>query len=133
MLVFPLPFLHSFAYAGVAVVALAALGAIVLLPAIINLIGSRIEWGALPRLRKKAAERGFWYRRARWVMERPLRVVVFVTLVLLALGAPVLHLALRSSPVVVSHKAELELGHTARPAETTVTDLYRWFELAGCC
>jgi hypothetical protein len=31
----------------------------------------------------------------------------------------------------VSQKAELELRHTARPAETTVTDLYRWFELAG--
>jgi dihydroflavonol-4-reductase len=39
--------------------------------------------------------------------------------------------ALRSCPVVVSQKAELELRHTARPAETTVTDLYRWFELAG--
>jgi dihydroflavonol-4-reductase len=39
--------------------------------------------------------------------------------------------ALRSCPVVVSRKAVQELGHTARPAETTVTDLYRWFELAG--
>ncbi|PZR99854.1 MAG: hypothetical protein DLM67_02875 [Candidatus Nephthysia bennettiae] len=39
--------------------------------------------------------------------------------------------ALKCCPVVVSRKAELELGHNARPAETTVTDLYRWFELAG--
>jgi dihydroflavonol-4-reductase len=39
--------------------------------------------------------------------------------------------ALRSCPVVVSRKAELQLAHIARPAETTVTDLYRWFELAG--
>ncbi|PZR99859.1 MAG: transporter [Candidatus Nephthysia bennettiae] len=115
MLVFPLTFLHSFAYAGVAVVALAALGAILLLPAIIKLIGPRIELGALPRLRKRSgADRGFWYRRARWVMERPLRVVVFVTLLLLALGAPVLHIAVGDDDArVLSPSASANRAATA--------------------
>jgi dihydroflavonol-4-reductase len=38
--------------------------------------------------------------------------------------------ALRNCPHVVSRKAELELGHRPRPAMTTVTDLYHWFEQA---
>jgi RND superfamily putative drug exporter len=92
MLVFPLTFLRSFAYAGAAVVALAALGAIVLLPALIKLIGPRIEFGALPRRQPADDDRGFWYRRARWVMRRPLTVVVVVTTILVVLGLPVLHL-----------------------------------------
>jgi RND superfamily putative drug exporter len=92
MLVFPLTFLRSFAYAGTAVVALAALGAIILLPALLKLIGPRIEWVALPRREREDDSRGFWYRRARWVMRRPLTVVVVLTSVLVALGAPVLHL-----------------------------------------
>jgi RND superfamily putative drug exporter len=94
MLVFPLTFLRSFAYAGAAVVALAALGATLFLPAIIKLLGPRMEMGSLPGRGEEAPERGFWYRRARWVMQRPVRTVVTVTLLLLALGAPVLHLSI---------------------------------------
>jgi dihydroflavonol-4-reductase len=39
--------------------------------------------------------------------------------------------ALRARPSVLSRRAELELGHRPRPIEETVTDLYRWFDLAG--
>jgi dihydroflavonol-4-reductase len=39
--------------------------------------------------------------------------------------------ALRSCPFVVSRRAELELDHHARPAEQTIADIYRWFDLAG--
>jgi len=31
----------------------------------------------------------------------------------------------------VGRKAEVELGHQARPLEATLSDLYRWFEHAG--
>jgi RND superfamily putative drug exporter len=92
MLVFPLGFLRSFAYAGAAVVALAASGAIVLLPAVIKLLGPRIELAALPQHHRRDDERAFWYRRARWVMRRPVAVVLVVTAILVALGLPVLHL-----------------------------------------
>src|SRR3970040_2171881 len=43
MLVFPLAFLRSFGYAGIAVVALAAVGAVVGVPALLAVIGSRVE------------------------------------------------------------------------------------------
>lgn len=39
--------------------------------------------------------------------------------------------ALSNCPHIVSRKAELELGHRPRPAVTTLTDLYDWFEQAG--
>jgi putative drug exporter of the RND superfamily len=94
MMVFPLTFLRSFAYAGVAVVVLAALGATVLLPAVLKLLGPRIEMAAMPRRGPRGEDRGFWYHRARWVMQRPVKVVVVVTAVLLLLGLPALHLTI---------------------------------------
>jgi dihydroflavonol-4-reductase len=38
--------------------------------------------------------------------------------------------ALMNCPMIASRKAEVELGHRPRPAEATVTDLYRWFDQA---
>jgi RND superfamily putative drug exporter len=92
LLVFPLPFLRSFAYAGVGVVATAAAGALVVLPALLAVLGRRIDRLALFHPRPKAVEDGFWYRRARAVMRRPVTVVVVVTAVLVLLGVPFVHL-----------------------------------------
>jgi dihydroflavonol-4-reductase len=39
--------------------------------------------------------------------------------------------ALMNSPTIVSRKAEVELGHRARPAEETLIDIYRWFDQLG--
>ena len=100
LLVFPLAYLRSFAYAGVGVVALAAVGALVVLPAILAVLGERVDKGRvrLPgRRRRTAAESdasvtgGFWYRRAHAVMRRPLPVAIVVVLVLVVLGLPFLH------------------------------------------
>ncbi len=53
MLVFPFYFLRSFAYAGIAVVAVAALGAVVVLPALMGLLGRRVNsWDVRPALRR---------------------------------------------------------------------------------
>ncbi len=94
LLVFPLAYLRSFAYAGVGVVALAAVGATVVLPALLAVLGPRIEKGQVLR-RKTAVEgdgrHGFWYRRAHAVMRRPGPIAVAVTLLLVFLGAPFLH------------------------------------------
>jgi putative drug exporter of the RND superfamily len=92
LLVFPLPFLRSFAYAGVGVVTAAAAGALVVLPALLAVLGRRIDRLALFRHRVKATEDGFWYRRARAVMRRPIIAAVVVTGALVTLGIPFLHL-----------------------------------------
>ncbi len=104
LMVFPLDFLRSFAYAGVGVVMLAAVGAVVVLPAILSVLGRRIEKGAMRRRRRARVggtthegasdvTHGFWYRRAHWVMARPGPVAIVVTLFLLVLGAPFLRFA----------------------------------------
>ncbi|MGO4630771.1 MMPL family transporter [Streptomyces sp. 2RAF24] len=98
MLVFPQYFLRSFAYAGIAVVLLAAAAALILLPAALVLLGDRVNALDLRRLFRRrsgagaggAAEReagAGWARTAALVMRRaPLFAVATVTgLVLLGL------------------------------------------------
>jgi RND superfamily putative drug exporter len=94
LVVFPLPFLRSFAYAGAGVVLMAAVGAVVVLPAVLSALGRRVDSLALFHRQPKAVEDGFWYGRARAVMRRPIPVVIVVTGLLLVLGAPFVHLDL---------------------------------------
>jgi putative drug exporter of the RND superfamily len=94
LLVFPLPFLRSFAYAGIGVVTAAAAAAIVVLPAVLAMLGRRIDSLRLFSRRVKPVEDGFWYRQARAVMRRPVAVIVVVTGILLLLGVPFVHLNL---------------------------------------
>jgi RND superfamily putative drug exporter len=100
LIVFPMYFLRSFAYAGLAVVSLAAVASIVVLPAGLALIGARInDWDlrALVRRRlgrpdpvEKELKDGFWYRLARTVMRRPLVLGAAVTAIFALLGSPFL-------------------------------------------
>jgi putative drug exporter of the RND superfamily len=106
LLVFPLYFLRSFGYAGIAVVALAAVGALVVLPALLAVLGRRVDRLRLPIGRRPrrsgepregavdasagAAGGGFWHRVATGVMRRPLPVAVVVVALLLLLGSPFL-------------------------------------------
>jgi RND superfamily putative drug exporter len=101
MLVFPVYFLRSFAYAGLAVVGLATLAALVLLPALLTVLGSRVDALDLRALARrlfrrppptpKPLEQTFWYRFATWVMRRALPVAVVVTAALVVLGLPFLN------------------------------------------
>ncbi|HEX2117846.1 MAG TPA: MMPL family transporter [Acidimicrobiales bacterium] len=93
MLVFPLTFLRSFAYAGIAVVALAAVGAVVVLPALLAVLGRRVDKWVLWHRPAKPEGTGFWHRVAVAVMRRPLPVAAAVILLLLFLGAPFLRIA----------------------------------------
>ena len=92
LLVFPLYFLKSFAYAGIAVVILAALGAVVVLPAILAALGRRVEWGTLWRHRVAEPGQGAWHRMAMVVMRRPVLIGGAVVAVLLVLGSPFLNI-----------------------------------------
>ncbi len=93
LLVFPIAFLRSFAYAGIPVVGLAVLGAIVFLPALMALLGDRIDKLSLPRRNRTVVEGAFWSKLAHAVMARPLPIATAVIVVLLILGSPFLHIA----------------------------------------
>jgi RND superfamily putative drug exporter len=94
LLVFPLVFLRSFAYSGIAVVLLAGAAALVVLPAVLALLGPRINSLAVWRRSVRPPADGFWSRTARGVMRRPLLVILPVVVGLAVLAAPVVHLRL---------------------------------------
>jgi RND superfamily putative drug exporter len=93
-------FLRSFAYAGLAVVTLAAVASIVILPALLALIGTRINALDLrvavrkalrrPAPAPKGEDEGFWFRLSHAVMRRPLILGTAVAALLLLLGSPFL-------------------------------------------
>ncbi|WP_225804637.1 MMPL family transporter [Streptomyces sp. NK15101] len=96
MLVFPQYFLRSFAYAGIAVVLLAATAALTLLPAALVLLGDRVNALDLRRLlrrgrapRKEGTGEG-WGRAAALVMRRAPVFAVVTTAGLVLLGLPFL-------------------------------------------
>jgi RND superfamily putative drug exporter len=94
MLVFPIAFLRSFAYAGIAVVALAAVISVVVLPAALSVIGRRIDkWSVIKRKPQVIGE-GFWHRLAMTVMRRPVLIGGSVVALLIVLGLPFLHIQL---------------------------------------
>ncbi len=96
LLFFPMVFLRSMAYGGVAVVALAAVVATTLLPATLGALGHRVNSLALPWARRRAgagARRaegsGLWARLAHSVMRRPVIYVLAVGTVLTLMALPV--------------------------------------------
>jgi RND superfamily putative drug exporter len=88
--------LRSIGIAGAIVVGLGVAAALTLLPAILAVLGPRIDWLRVRRLRSDAGGDGRWARLARWVMDRPLAVFVPILVVLLALGAPFLSVRLNA-------------------------------------
>ncbi len=100
LVLFPMNFLKSFAYAGVATVAFAAAAAVIVTPAALVLLGDRIDSLDVRRLARRIlrrpdpqpipVEQRFWYRCAKAVMRRALPLGAAVVVLLLALGAPFL-------------------------------------------
>lgn len=95
---FPMYFLKSFAYAGVATVAFVATASIVVTPAAIVLMGSRLDAFDVRRLVRrmlrrpepvhKPVEQLFWYRSSKFVMRFWLPIGAAVVALLLLLGLP---------------------------------------------
>ncbi|GAB2712432.1 MMPL family transporter [Nocardia thraciensis] len=100
IMVFPQGFLRSFAYGSMVTVALAALTSVTLLPAMLAVLGRRVDRLGIPwfrRTRTRVEERdNAWGRVAGWVMRRPVAVTVSVTAGLLLLIAPVQHIVFGS-------------------------------------
>ena len=92
--IFPQRFLYSMGIAGAIVALLAAALALTVLPALLAVLGPRLNALSPQRLRQ-AAERdarpersGAWYRLAHFVTRRPAQVAVASAAVLIALGIP---------------------------------------------
>ncbi len=88
LLVFPLAFLRSFAYAGISVVLVAVLGAVVFLPALLAVVGRNVDRFRLFKRQPKEVGEGMWHRIALGVMKRPIPVATSVITLLVVLGVP---------------------------------------------
>jgi RND superfamily putative drug exporter len=86
---FPLPFLQSFGYAGVSVVALAVIGALFGLPPIMAILGDRIDKGVVRKSAITPKEDGRWAQTARLVMKRPVSAVLVSLVILGVMAAPI--------------------------------------------
>jgi uncharacterized membrane protein YdfJ with MMPL/SSD domain len=92
--IFPQRFLYSMGIGGALVALLAASLALVVLPALLTVLGPRVN-ALAPRWLARAAdrearpdERGAWYRLSRFVMRRPAPIAIASAALLIALGTP---------------------------------------------
>jgi len=91
LVLFEFMILRSVGIAGAIVVFLAVVSAMTLLPAILAIVGTRIDALAIRRVVPVDDPNGPWARLARWVMRRPVAVLVPTLAILLLLGSPFLH------------------------------------------
>jgi uncharacterized membrane protein YdfJ with MMPL/SSD domain len=98
LIVFDLRFLFSMGYGGVLVALTAALVSLTVLPALLAVLGPRVNALGLRRwkesLQRDAAhvEAGPWYRFSQWVMRRPGRIALATAVALIAMGLPFLRI-----------------------------------------
>ena len=130
---FPLPFLKSFGYAGVSVVALAVVGAIFGLPPILAMMGKRINKGPVRKSAMKPTDDGRWADTARFVMRRPVPVVLLSLIALGIMAAPLQNISFSqgdsrmlpaSNPAAIATALQTERfpGQTATPIEIITFD-----------
>ena len=92
LILFPLMFLQSVGIAGVIVVAISTFTSLTLLPAVLAILGTRVESLSIGRLGGVAVgsqdDTGRWYRIAHLAMKRPVIVAVVCLTILIGLGLP---------------------------------------------
>jgi putative drug exporter of the RND superfamily len=93
LLIFPMYFLRSFAYAGIGVVLISVAAAVVVLPALLAVLGRRVNSGRLPwaRNREPSTAAPLWGRLAGQVMRRPALIAIPVLAVLMLVALPLRH------------------------------------------
>jgi len=93
LLIFPMYFLRSFAYAGIGVVLISMAAAVVVLPALLAVLGRRVNSGRLPwaRNREPSTAAPFWGRLAGQAMRRPALIALPVLAVLVLVALPLRH------------------------------------------
>jgi putative drug exporter of the RND superfamily len=90
LMVFPMYFLRSFAYAGIAVVITAVAGSIVVLPALLSKLSYRVNRLSVRPETGASRGPGLWYHLATVVMRFAPLVTIAVVVFLLVLGSPFL-------------------------------------------
>lgn len=119
LLVFPIDFLRSLAYGGMSAVAIAAVVSVTLLPAVLGVLGHRVDTFSVP-WRRSARREPAWLRRlAGGVLCRPVVFAVPIVAVLLLLGAPFL-----SVKFGAADEKQLPPGDPARAAVETIADYF---------
>ena len=93
LLFFPLNFLKSFGYAGISVITLAVLGAVIALPALMAILGERVDKGVVRKSAITPKEDGRWAQTARTVMRRPIPVVIASLVILGIMALPIANIA----------------------------------------
>ncbi len=118
LLLFPEVFLRSMGYGGVLTVLVDMLAALTLLPALLAILGPRVNALRVRRLvqRQNTAESGGWYRLAHSVMRRPVAYAAVIVVALLALGTPFLHVSWGGSDA-----RDLPAGAEVRQVAQTLT------------
>ncbi|HAC45859.1 MAG TPA: MMPL family transporter, partial [Chloroflexi bacterium] len=106
MLFFQGTFLASMGAAGTIVVAIAVFYGLTFLPAVLSVLGGRVDWwpkwlkAKLPFLgRRRQSGTGAWHAMAMWVMRRPVVVLVPALALLLLAGTPFLQLRMANGDV----------------------------------
>lgn len=113
--VFPQSFLYSMGIAGAIVALVAAALALLVLPAMLAVLGPRVNALAPERLQRAAyrdarpTEDGFWYRLSHFVIARPRRVALASAAVLIALGVP--FAGVKFLPVTAGELPSSSSGH----------------------
>ncbi len=85
----------SFATGTIVVVAVAMLGSLTVLPALLSMCGDKVDKGCVPgldRLKRRIASYGLWSRTVDGVLRRPLLWAGASVALLLAMAAPALHM-----------------------------------------
>jgi RND superfamily putative drug exporter len=130
---FPLPFLKSFGYAGVSVVTIAVAGAIIGLPVILAVIGHKVDKGVIRKSSITPKDDGRWAQTARFVMKRPVAVVLLSLIFIGILSAPIANIkfsqgdsrmlpATNKAAIATALQAERFAGRTGEPIEIIIKD-----------
>ncbi len=128
---FPLPFLKSFGYAGVSVVTIAVIGAIIGLPAILAVIGKKIDKGLIRKSSIAPNDDGRWAQTARFVMRRPVAIVILSLIFMGILTAPIANIKFsqgdsrmlpetNKAAIATALQAERFAGRTGEPIEIII-------------
>ena len=139
LLVFPQRFLYSMGLGGSLVALFAALISLTVLPAVLTLLGTRVN-ALSPRFLQHRAEadarpdeRGFWYRLSRFVMRRPVPVATLSALLLIVLGLPFLGIKFNTvDPTVLPKSASARQAYDTVKAEfPPYRETPIWVDLEG--